>query len=364
MVTSALLHGFNLANTASVHVIPSSNIKGSRPFALQQMRTTGQTLIILVALLLCAPVAAQWFKEQQAIMGTVVIVELWHEDAAMAQRCIATVMAEMRRINAAMSPYRESSELSRLNRDATQHPVAVSKELYTLLQRALEVSRLSNGAFDITFASVGYLYDYRQKQRPSRAALQSSLPAVNYQYIQLLPDYQVHFTHPGVRIDLGGIAKGHAVDNGIRLLKQCGIREALVSAGGDSRIIGDRHGRPWITGIRQPRRAKGNAVLLPLSDTAFSTSGDYERYFIEDGVRYHHILNPETGASATGTWSTTVLGPDATTTDALSTTLFVLGPDKAMQLVESLAGIEAIIIDDQGQVHYSSGLLDPATSSN
>ena len=151
----------------------------------------------------------------------------------------------------------------------------------------------------------------------------------------------IRFKKPGVRIDLGGIAKGHAVDNSIRILRACGIQKAMVSAGGDSRIIGDRNGRPWMTGIKDPRHKDQSIVVIPLSDTAISTSGDYERYFEQDGVRYHHILSPRT------------------TTDGLSTTFFVLGPEAGLTLVEKLPGIDAVIIDAQGRVHYSSGLMPP-----
>ena len=136
----------------------------------------------------------------------------------------------------------------------------------------------------------------------------------------------------------------------------------MVSAGGDSRIIGDREGRPWIIGIQHPRDPDGIALRLPLSDSAVSTSGDYQRYFIDNGERIHNIINPKTGRSASASWSTTVIGPDAMTTDALSTTIFILGAVKGLALVESLAGIDAIIIDSNGKVHYSSGFQDPAAS--
>jgi len=162
-----------------------------------------------------------------------------------------------------------------------------------------------------------------------------------------------------VRIDLGGIAKGHAVDQGIEILRQCGIQSALLSAGGDSRILGDKRGQAWMTGIRHPRQKDKFIVAIPLSNTAISTSGDYERFFIEDGVRYHHILNPASGEPAQKSRSVTVLGPDATTTDALSTALFVMGPAQALSLVETLSGIDAIIIDAGGKIHYSRGLQPP-----
>ena len=303
---------------------------------------------------------AQWYKNEQAIMGTDVIAEVWSDDPQLAQRGIDAVMREMRRIDDTMSPYKPDSELSLVNREAAQHPVKISRELYDLIARSLAVSNLSGGAFDITFASVGYMYDYRDGIKPTDAEIKSHLSGINYHHIHLDPRaYTIRFDKPGVRIDLGGIAKGHAVDNCIALLEKLGIHDALVTAGGDTRILGTHHGRPWMTGIRDPRNEHGTAVVIPLSNTAVSTSGDYERYFIRNGVRYHHILNPKTGKSVHSTRSATVLGPDATTTDALSTTLFVLGPKRAMALVETLPGIDAIIIDATGVMHYSSGLEPP-----
>ncbi len=320
----------------------------------------------LCLLLLVPALSAQagWLKAEQAIMGTRVAVELWAGDEARARGCIDAVMAEMRRVDALMSPFRDDSELARINREAAERPVPVSTELFDLIERALELSRLTDGAFDITFASVGYLYDYRQHRRPDAATLAEHLPAVDWHQVRLdRHGRSVRFGREGVRIDLGGIAKGHAVDRGIAILRDCGIRSALVTAGGDSRILGDHHGRPWMMGIKDPRRSDGIAVVLPLADTAISTSGDYERFFIEDGKRYHHILSPKTGRPVEHTRSVTVLGPDATTTDGLSTAFFVLGPQRALALCEKLPGIDAVIIDAKGTLHYSSGLMPPDQSS-
>lgn len=325
------------------------------------LRTVPLLAVLMATLSAPAAVHAEWFKSEQAVMGTAITVQLWHTDPGYAQACIDAVMSEMHRIDAAMSPYKESSELSRINREAARQPVAASEELLGLIARSLQMSQRSGGAFDITYASVGRMYDYRARQRPGDAQIDAALEAVNYRHITLdQASGTVRFTHPGVYIDLGGIAKGHAVDRGIALLKKRGIRHALVSAGGDSRLLGDRRGRPWFTGIKDPRNPERSPVVLPLSDTAISTSGDYERYFVEDGVRYHHILNPGTGRSARAARSVTVLGPDATTTDALSTTLFVLGPEKALQMADSMPDIDAIIIDSKGTIHYSSGLEPPA----
>ncbi len=315
---------------------------------------------LVFTLAVCPRADAKWFDAEQAIMGTAIRVELWSDNPQHAEEAIEAVMHEMRRIDDQYSPYRPDSELSRVNQLAAKEKVPISREFFALIQRALKFSRLSDGAFDVTFASVGYLYDYRKKRAPSQKQIDSALPGVNYRNIKLATTSQsIRFTQPGVRIDLGGIAKGYAVDRGIMILQDLGITHALVTAGGDTRIMGDRRGRPWLTGIRDPRQGKETAVLLPLTDSAISTSGDYERYFIRDGVRFHHILSPDTGKPARGSRSVSVLGPDATTTDALSTTVFVLGPKKGLALIERLPGIEAIIIDAKGLLHYSKGLQPP-----
>jgi len=302
---------------------------------------------------------AGWFTRSDSIMGTKIQVELWHDDADQARLCSDHVFTEMHRIDALMSPYISSSEVSVVNKKAAVSPVPVSAELFALLQKSVYFSKQSEGAFDITFSSIGSHYDYRNHQQPSAQTIQQKLDTINYHNL-LLKNNSVAFAKPGMRIDLGGIAKGHAVDRSIEVLQRCGIQQALVSAGGDTRILGDRRGRSWMIGIQHPRDKTAVALRIPLTDSAMSTSGDYERFFISNDERIHHIINPKTGKSAGQSWSATVIGPDATTTDALSTTVFILGAKKGIQLINSLENIDAIVIDSTGVVHYSSGLEDPA----
>ena len=236
----------------------------------------------------------------------------------------------------------------------------ISQELFDLLTTALEFSRITEGAFDITYASVGFMYDFRAHKKPTEEEIESALPAVNYHHVVLDAKARtVFFTQPGVRIDLGGIGKGYAVDRGIAILQQRGIPHALVTAGGDSRIIGDRFGKPWIVGIRHPDDKARVIAKIPLVDTAMSTSGDYERYFDEDGVRYHHIIDPRTGKSASKVRSATILASTATRTDGLSKTAFVLGAEEAMKIYEKLDDVDAILVTPDGRVLYSKG-LEPA----
>lgn len=321
-------------------------------------------LVVFFLMLFSLNVQAEWFKESRGIMGTNIDVDLWDTDVIHAKGCIEEVMGEMERINQRMSPYIKTSELYKINQFAAKRPVKISREMYDLINHSFYFSKISHGAFDITFASIGYRYNYRKHIKPSDAQIKASLKEINYRHIKLDPGQRtIYFDMQGVRIDLGGIAKGYAVDNSIRLLQQCGIKDAMVTAGGDSRIIGDHDGRPWMTGIKDPRNKKDSIVVIPLVNTAISTSGDYERFFIKNGVRYHHILNPRTGKSVHSTRSVTIIGPDATTTDGLSTTVFVMGPKAGLALAERLPGIDAVIIDNKGKVHYTSGLMPPSMAS-
>ncbi|MCE9659187.1 MAG: FAD:protein FMN transferase [Burkholderiales bacterium] len=305
--------------------------------------------------------AAGWLKREEAIMGTAIVVELWSDDAAAGEAAADAVMAEMHRIDRAMSPHKDDSELSRINREASAAPVRLSDEMTSLLTRAESFARLTGGAFDITYAAVGQLYDYRAKVRPSAEALARACQAVGWRGLALDRGARtVRFTRPGMRIDLGGFAKGYAVDNATRILRALGIRHAMVSAGGDSRVIGDRRGRPWTIGIRDPRRGNGDVVaVLPLEDVSISTSGDYERYFDEGGERFHHLIDPATGRSPKDLRSVTVLAEDGLTSEALSKAVFVLGVAKGLALIDSFAGVDAVAVDAAGALHYSQGLVAP-----
>jgi len=307
-----------------------------------------------------AAVQAEWLYREEAIMGTRCAVELWATDNAAGQAAIEAVLADMRRIDALMSTYKPDSEISRVNANAEREAVPVTAELFGLLQTAQQYSALSKGAFDITYASVGYLYDYRAHFHPDQATIAAALPSVDYRQLKLDPVKRtVGFAKPGMRIDLGGIAKGYAVDRGIELLKARGFAHAMVNAGGDTRVSGDRFGKPWVVGIRHPDRKEEVALRIPLVDAAFSTSGDYERFFDEGGVRYHHIIDPKTGQSPHAVRSVTIIASNATRTDGLSKTVFILGPKAGLDFINSLPDADAIVIAADGKVGYSKGLQPP-----
>lgn len=291
-------------------------------------------------------------------MGTEVNVDFYepNNNAARAKLIADQVMKMMRQVDSAMSPWIESSDVARINRWGSEQAVAVGADTFGVIQRSFVYSELSQGAFDISFASIGYKYDYRKGLQPTDAEVASALPLINYKAIQLdQRQHTVRFTQPGMRIDLGGIAKGYAVDQGIDIFRRNGIEHGMVNAGGDSYILGDRFGRPWVVGIKNPR-GKGTITKLPVSDLAVSTSGDYERFFEQDGKRIHHIINPKTGRSANGIVSVTVLADKSETADGLTKPVFIMGVEAGLKLINRMSNVSAIIIDDQGKVHYSDDL--------
>ena len=240
-------------------------------------------------MLVALPASAEWVGDAIDLMGTRVSVELWADDAVRGRELVAEVMSEYHRVDDEMSTYKPDSEISRVNAQAADGPMVIGDELFGLVERSLDLSRASGGAFDITYDSVGYLYDFRAHQRPTDSEIAARLPAVDYRHVVLDPKrHTIFFTTRGVRINLGGIAKGYVVERAAAMLRARGVEHALLNAGGDTRVIGDRRGQPWIVGIRHPRVADEVVTRLPLVDEAISTAGDYERFFEQDGKRYHH----------------------------------------------------------------------------
>ena len=310
--------------------------------------------LFALALVSALPQAAHadWYKRTDAIMGTRIYVELWDNSEAQANEAIDAVMAEMHRIDDLMSHYKPDSQLSRINQHAADAPVQVDAELFDLIKLSTHFSEITDGAFDITYASVGYLYNYPEHIHPTEAQIKAALPAVNWRNMKFDDaDHSVFFEHKGMRIDLGGIGKGYAVDSGIDVLQKRGIEHAVVTAGGDTRIIGDRMGRDWLVAIRHPDDPNKVVTRIPLSNAAMSTSGDYERYFDENGVRYHHIIDPQTGHSASKVRSATIIGPTATQTDGMSKTAFVLGPEKALEIINRMPEYDAVFVGPDGKMY-------------
>jgi len=289
------------------------------------------------------------------IMGTLVEIKIYDADHEKAEQAASAAFHEMSRIEGLMSRHIDSSEVSRLSRAAG--PLEVSRETADLIRAGQRIARLSHGAFDLTLGRLKELWaiDSEDPHIPDPAELKKALRGIGPKALAV-SGRTVSKADPALHLDLGGIAKGYAVDRAVELLRRAGITSAAVNAGGDIRLIGDRQGEPWRIGIQHPRNPQGVLVTLPLADCAVVTSGDYERYFERDGIRYHHIFDPTTGQPARLCQSVTVIARDAATADALATAAFVLGPDQGLQLLEAEPGVEGLIVSISGALVKTSGV--------
>ncbi len=300
------------------------------------------------------------YHETQTLLGTLVEIKLIATDPSAASAALAAAFAEFGRIDNLMSFQSAKSQLARINQAAGGKAVSIDAELFQLVLQSKYYAELTAGAFDISIGPLSRLWglDNKQYRKPSSEEIAAKLPLVGYSMIltQSKPP-AVRLARPGMSIDLGAIAKGYAVDKAINILKRRGISSALVNAGGDIRTIGTRpDGNLWNIGIQHPRKPKQILASLRVDNQAVVTSGDYEQFFMYQGVRYHHILDPATGRPARGCQAVTVVAQSTAAADALATGVFVLGPEKGMKLIEGLPDTEALIVDAAGNVSVSSGL--------
>jgi thiamine biosynthesis lipoprotein len=292
--------------------------------------------------------------------------------AAGARAAFDAATAEIVRIEALMTTWKPDSEVSRINAAAGKAPTAVSKETYDVIAEALHASEISSGTFDITFESLHGVWKFDQDldpHPPTEADVRAKLPLLSYKHVHLdAQKLTVMLDKAGVKIGLGGIAKGYAVDRAARVLEGAGVTSFYVQAGGDLFTHGIKpDGSEWLAGIRDPRGPEGDYFcMLPVSDHAFSTAGDYERSYVVGGRRYHHIIDPRTGFPATASRSVTIWAPTALLADEVDDAVFILGPEKGLALVESLdgaigdagagAGVGAVIVDAKNKVWTSKRL--------
>jgi FAD:protein FMN transferase len=299
-------------------------------------------------------------KRAQFLMGTLVELTAVAPGDVIAQAALTSGFQEIRRLENMLSTWIETSELSRVNQAAGLKPIGVSAETFDLLRRALEVAEDTEGGFNIAIGPAVRLWNIPEAPRiPSAMELEIAAPYVDYRRIHLDQSRRTVFLEkPGMRIDIGGIGKGFAAEKAAAVMRESGATGGLVAVAGDFRVFGRRaDGTAWPLGIQHPREPGKVLAMLDVTDEAISTSGDYERYFLKDGVRYHHILDPQTLQPARLCQSVTIIAPDATTADALATGVFVMGPARGMTLVERLR-LGAVIVDAQGMVIVSSRLHD------
>ncbi|MBM4330577.1 MAG: FAD:protein FMN transferase [Deltaproteobacteria bacterium] len=304
-------------------------------------------------------------RQSRIIMGTSVEIVVSLADSKKAEEAWEAAFGEIQGIDFLMSNYREDSEVSRINRNAGKKETLVSPETLRVIERALEFSSLSGGAFDISIASVFRLWNFREGKLPDEKSLMGKLPKVDYRRIKVdRARSSVYLQEQGMEIDLGAIAKGYAVDRASAILQEKGIENFIVNAGGDLKVNGSKEeGVAWTVGIQHPRLPSTMIAKLSLRQTAVATSGDYQKFFIKGGERYHHLLNPSTGTPARESQSVTVMAPSAMDADALATAIFILGPEKGLSLIERLPNVHTIIVDRRGSVlispNWPKGVLLP-----
>lgn len=294
-------------------------------------------------------------------MGTQVSFQAYTSEPERAVGAFEAAMVEIRRLEALLSNWIGSSDISRLNAAAGQHPVEVAPETLELLHLAVDMHAKTSGKLDVGFGVLADLwrFDHDQNDRvPSEAEIQARLPLDSVQGLVLDDTARTAFLPAEhMRLHLGGIGKGYAVDDAVSVLRARGLENFMIQAGGDLYAAGQRGDRPWRVGIRDPRGGPSDMfAFAEVEDRTFSTSGDYERFFMKDGVRYHHIIDPQTGRPARKSRSVTILATSAALADALSTAVFILGPEEGMALVEAHDGVGAVIVGADGSVGVSSDL--------
>jgi thiamine biosynthesis lipoprotein len=273
-----------------------------------------------------------------------------------ARSALEDVFSELSRIDSLMSEWKEDSPVSSINTAAGAEQVPVPEELRSLIERALVFGEATEGAFDITWKGLAHLWSFDDSfEVPSENAIQAALSLVNFRMVKI-DGNRVGLSRAGMALGLGGIAKGYAIDRAAFVLRHRGFRDFLVNGGGDVLTAGTRAGQPWRVGVRSPRGKENELVArLNLSGGAVVTSGDYERFKIVDGVRYHHIIDPRTGRPAKSSRSVTIVAPGAEEADVLATAVFVLGPGKGLDLVSQRSDTEAFVIDASGKFWMTAG---------
>ena len=335
----------------------------SGSWKLKQFNFKCKTLCVALLLLFSTLISAQpkEYSRELILMGTAfkISVVLGADDWPKADTLITNAIGEIQRIESLISSWDKNSQTSLINRNAGVKPVMVDWELFALIERSIKVSDLTQGAFDITFAGMGKLWDFNTHSPiwPDSAAVKNARQNVNYQNILLNKKDTTVYLKTGMRIGFGGIGKGYAAYKAAKLLQGLGVENGVINAAGDLLSWGtSATAKDWKVGILNPDNKNKILATLNASNTSVVTSGDYEKYILHNGKRYAHIINPKTGYPTTGIKSATVVCVNPELADALATSIFVLGVEAGIELIDQLNGIECLIIDDQNKLHHSKGL--------
>jgi thiamine biosynthesis lipoprotein len=326
---------------------------------------TSQSAPVPVASARTAAFEPQKLEVHEQAMGTTVTFVAYTNERvneAATRDAVARSLAEMRRLESILSEWRSDSEIGRVNAKPGEW-VNVGPEALEVIQKGLWAGKLSGGVFDITFQAMSGLWKFGSAQEqnpkpPAPAAVAAARRRVDYRKVEVSEAEHAVRLGKGQQLGLGGIAKGYIVDRAARVLREAGLEAFLVQAGGD--LYGAGHkpdGSHWVSGIQDPRAPLGHYfATIELEDHAFSTAGDYARAYVVGGKRYHHIIDPRTGYPATASRSVTVWAPDAFVADAVDDAVFILGPEKGLELVASLDGVGVVIVDKNNKVTVSPRL--------
>jgi thiamine biosynthesis lipoprotein len=320
------------------------------------------TAVLIPLLFLSCSFKKNIYTDSRISMDTVVSVSVVSRSAKDASWAINQVFGEIEKLGGLLNFYSDKSELSMINKGSGKKAVKVSPETLAIIKEALSIAKMTGGAFDPTVGAITSLWDFNNRIKPENDDIKDRLKLVSYKNVVINESKgTVYLKKKGMKLDLGGIAKGYAADMAVDILRSSGIESALVSVAGDIRAYGLKpDGMPWMIGIRDPRpRSATDNILaaLPIKDMAISTSGDYQRFFEMEGTRYHHILQPWNGMPARGCQSVSVISDRSLVSDSLSTAVFILGVDKGMKLLDQL-GYNGVIVDSSGKLHISEGIKD------
>ncbi len=305
------------------------------------------------------------FARTYHAMGTDVVLTAYTLNDALAETAFVAAFDELRRIERLMTdwewPGQPPSDVLRVNAAAGRDAVKVADETFEVIAKAQEMSRLSDGAFDITYAAMRGLWKFDEdleKRVPAATEIARRRRLIGWRHVLLNPAAKtVKLRRPGMRLGLGGIAKGYAVDRAAAILRARGLADFMVQAGGDLFVSGQKGSANWMVGVRDPRGGPRDVIAtMPIKDQAFSTAGDYERAFVLDGKRYHHIIDPKTGYPATASRGVTILAPNAFLADALDDAVFILGPKKGLALCARFPDTAVVVVDAQNKVWKSASL--------
>ncbi|RXF70764.1 FAD:protein FMN transferase [Arcticibacter tournemirensis] len=300
-------------------------------------------------------------KRGLRLMGNHFELSVVSDDKRWAEDCIDKAVSEIKRIEVLLTTFQESSQTNLINRHAGVKPVRVDKEVFDLITRAVKISELTQGAFDITYGSIDkslWNFDVNMKHLPAPETARESVKLINYKNIVLVASEQtVYLKEKGMRIGFGGIGKGYAADMAKALLLQSGVKSGIVNAAGDLATWGSQpDGRPWTIAIADPDRKVPYFSKLNISNMAIATSGNYEKYALIDGKKYSHTIDPKTGLPVSGIKSVSIVCPSAELADALATPVMVMGVSAGLNMINQLRYVGCIVIDDNNHLFTSKNI--------